>query len=162
MTQDNCDTRPSVADILIEALPYIQRFHRKTIVIKYGVRPEKAEALRRRFEALGISEADLEERFVRGGGPGGQKVNKTSSCVYLHHIPSGIEIKCQRERSQALNRFLARRALCDQLEERILGEKSRRQQEIEKIRHHKRHRSRRARHNVLEASAVGLPVLFGP
>lgn len=92
---------------------------------------------------LGIRESDLVEKFVRSSGPGGQKVNKTSSCVYLLHRPTGIEVKCQRERSQAMNRFLARREMCDRLEERVKGAASARQQEIELIRRRKRQKSRR-------------------
>ncbi|MBU0677573.1 MAG: peptide chain release factor-like protein [Verrucomicrobia bacterium] len=103
------------------------------------------------MEELGVREEDLVEKFIRGSGSGGQKINKTSSCVYLFHKISGIEIKCQRERSQAMNRFFARRELCDQLEEKILGEKSRRQQEREKIRRQKRRRSRKAKEKVLQA-----------
>lgn len=99
---------------------------------------------------LGITEADLVEKFVRGSGPGGQKINKTSSCVYLLHRPSGIEVKCQRERSQAMNRYFARRELCDRLEARIKGAASARQQEIEKIRRQKRRRSRRQKARMLE------------
>jgi protein subunit release factor B len=100
---------------------------------------------------LGIRETDIVEKFIKGAGKGGQKINKTSSCVYLHHKPTRIEIKCQRERSQALNRFLARRELCDRLEERVRGEQSRRRQEIEKIRRRKRRRSRRQKEKMLEA-----------
>ncbi len=107
------------------------------------IHPEKTTDLQRRMAALGIRDADLVERFIRGAGPGGQKVNKTSSCVYLLHRPSGIEIKCRRERSQAMNRFLARRELCDRLEERLKGAVSARRQEIEKIRRRKRQKSRR-------------------
>jgi protein subunit release factor B len=110
----------------------------------------KQKQLAEQMHKLGIHEDDLVEKFIKGSGKGGQKVNKTSSCVYLRHKPSGIEIKCQRERSQALNRFLARRELCDRLEERILGEKSRKQQEIEKIRRRKRRRSRRQRERMLD------------
>lgn len=102
------------------------------------------------MKKLGILEEDLVEKFIKGSGSGGQKINKTSSCVYLRHNPTGIEVKCQRERSQALNRFLARRELCDRIEERILGEKSRRQQEIEKIRRQKRRRSRKQKQKMLE------------
>jgi len=102
------------------------------------------------MEQLNIREDDLVERFIRGSGRGGQKLNKTSSCVYLLHRPSGIEVKCQRERSQALNRYLARRELCEKLAERIEGEKSRRQQERERIRRQKRRRSRRAKQKMLE------------
>ena len=103
----------------------------------WTVSPETSNELQRRMAELGIREADLVEKFVRSSGPGGQKVNKTSSCVQLLHKPSGIEVKCQRERSQAMNRFFARRELCDRLEERIKGAASARQQEIEKIRRQK-------------------------
>ena len=106
---------------------------------------EKREALKRRMETLGILEDDLVEKFIRGTGHGGQKINKTSSCVYLKHRPTGLEVKCQAGRSRAMNRFLARRELCDHLEEIQLGEKSARRQEIEKIRRQKRRRSRRQR-----------------
>ena len=95
----------------------------------FNVTPRKQKQLEERMERLGILEKDLVEKFVKGSGKGGQKLNKTSSCVYLLHKPSKIEVKCQRERSQAMNRFLARRELCDRLEERIQGEKNRRQQE---------------------------------
>ncbi|MEE2622577.1 MAG: peptide chain release factor-like protein, partial [Verrucomicrobiota bacterium] len=87
----------------------------------------------------------LIERFIRGTGHGGQKINKTSSCVYLHHRPSGIEIKCQAQRSREMNRYFARRELCDRIEEIEQGRKSERRQRIEKIRRQKRRRSRRQR-----------------
>ena len=103
-------------------------------MLPFAVSPEKAQALRERMARLGIRESDLEENFVKGSGAGGQKINKTSSCVWLRHKPSGIEVKCQWERSQALNRFLARRELCDQWEARQRGAASARQQAAEKIR----------------------------
>ena len=78
---------------------------------------DKRAALKRRMVDLGILEDDLIERFIRGTGHGGQKINKTSSCVYLQHQPSGIEIKCQAQRSREMNRFIARRELCERLEE---------------------------------------------
>ena len=106
---------------------------------------EKREALKRRMEKLGILEKDLVEKFIRGSGHGGQKINKTSSCVYLQHRPSGLDVKCQTDRSRSMNRFIARRELCNQLEEIQLGEKSSRQQAFEKIRRQKRRRSRRQR-----------------
>ncbi len=106
--------------------------------------PEKEAQLAERMARLGVREEDLRESFIRGSGSGGQKINKTSSCVQLLHTPTGIEVKCQRERSQAMNRFLARRELCDRIEEKVLGEKSKRRQEQEKIRRQKRRRSRRA------------------
>ena len=111
---------------------------------------QKYDQLQERMIHLGVREGDLVEKFVKGSGSGGQKINKTSSCVYLLHKPSGIEIKCQRERSQSLNRFLARRELCDRLEERQRGAQSARQQESEKIRRQKRRRSRRQKQRMLE------------
>lgn len=116
----------------------------------FNVTPEKEKALLTRMEALQIREADLVERFVKGSGKGGQKVNKTSSCVYLLHVPSQEEVKCQRGRSQSMNRFFARRELCDRIEARIQGEESRREQEREKIRRQKRRRSRRQKARMLD------------
>ncbi|MEN7973197.1 MAG: peptide chain release factor-like protein [Verrucomicrobiota bacterium] len=111
---------------------------------------EKWEKLGERMEKLGIREQDLEEHFIRGSGHGGQKVNKTSSCVQLLHHSNGIEIRCQKTRSQAENRYWARRELCDRIEEKILGEKSAKQQAFEKIRRQKRRRSRRAKARMLD------------
>ena len=101
------------------------------------------------MRVLGVREQDIEEQFVRSSGAGGQKVNKTSSCVVLHHRPTGIRVKCQRERSQALNRFLARRILLDKIEAKIRGAESVQQQEIARIRRQKRKRSRRAKLKLL-------------
>jgi protein subunit release factor B len=112
---------------------------------------EKQEKLQERLSALGIHESDIDEYFIRGSGKGGQKINKTSSCVQLVHQPSGIEIRCQQTRSQADNRYWARRELCDRIEEKVLGEKSARQQADEKIRRQKRRRSRRAKARMLDA-----------
>ena len=106
---------------------------------------DKRNALKKRMAKLGIIEDELIERFIKGSGHGGQKINKTSSCVYLHHRPSGIEIKCQAQRSREMNRFLARRELCDRIDEINLGRLSKRRQRIEKIRRQKRRRSRRQR-----------------
>ncbi len=111
---------------------------------------EKWEKLQAQMEKLGILEQDLQEHFIRGSGKGGQKINKTSSCVQLIHAPSGIEIRCQKTRSQADNRFWARRELCERMEGKVLGEKSARQQAIEKIRRQKRRRSRRAKAKMLD------------
>ena len=103
------------------------------------------------MEKLQIRESDLEEHFIRGSGSGGQKINKTSSCVQLTHRPSNSEIRCQKTRSQADNRYWARRELCNRIEEQLLGEKSAKQQAIEKIRRQKRRRSRRAKARMLDA-----------
>jgi peptide chain release factor len=113
------------------------------------VSPGKEKSLSDRMQALGVREQDIEEQFVRSSGAGGQKVNKTSSCVVLHHRPTGIRVKCQRERSQALNRFLARRILLDKIEARLKGAESAEQQAIRKIRHQKKRRSRRAKQRLL-------------
>ena len=118
---------------------------------RFGVSEPKESELERRFAELGIREADLEESFVRASGPGGQHVNKTSTCVMLRHTPSGITVKVARERSQSINRFLARRILADRFEEMIKGAESRRRQEFEKIRRQKRKRSKRAKAKMLDA-----------
>jgi peptide chain release factor len=117
----------------------------------FGVGLSKEQALAEKMLHLGIREEDIEESFVRSGGPGGQNVNKTSTCVYLKHLPSGIEVKCQRERSQALNRYLARKLLAKKIENLILGKLSEENQSIAKLKRQKRRRSRKAQLKVLEA-----------
>ncbi len=108
----------------------------------------KLKALAQRMVELQISDDQLVERFIKGSGSGGQKINKTASCVYLLHKPSGIEIKCQRSRSQSANRFFARRELCDRLEQRSLGNNSPQQKLINKIRSQKLRRKRRSRSKI--------------
>ena len=114
----------------------------------------KEKTLYDRMERLGIKESDIIERFVRSSVAGGQKVNKTSTCVYLKHIPSGIEVKCQKERSQVLNRFLARRILADKIERIQLGKKSEEEQRIAKIKRQKHKRSKRAKEKILKAKKI--------
>lgn len=112
---------------------------------------EKEKALRERMARLGVREEDILERFIRAQGPGGQNVNKVSTCVQLRHLPTGIEVKCQQERSQAQNRYRARQLLLKKIEDAILGKLSEEQMRIEKIRRQKRRRSRRAKLKVLES-----------
>jgi protein subunit release factor B len=108
------------------------------------ISPEKQRALKETLLKLNIREEDVIERFIRSQGAGGQKVNKTSSAVYLKHLPTGLEVKMQKDRSQALNRFLAWRLLAEKVEERQ-GGKSLQQQKAEKIRKQKNRRLRRAK-----------------
>jgi protein subunit release factor B len=111
---------------------------------------EKKAALSSRMEELGIKEDDLIEKFILGSGKGGQKVNKTASCVYLKHLPTGFEVKCQKERSRELNRYLARRDLCDKISCLLKDEKTKKQREQERIRRQKKRRSRKLKQKILE------------
>jgi len=117
---------------------------------EFGVGLEKEKRLREKMSSCGILEEEIVENFVRSRGPGGQNVNKTSTCVYLKHIPTGLEVKCQKERSQALNRYLARQLLIKKIDNLILGQLSQERQHIEKVRRQKRRRSRRAKLKILE------------
>ena len=115
-----------------------------------SVSKDKELTQKKKMQQLGINEADIRERFIRCGGRGGQKLNKTSTCVYLKHLPSGIEVKCQKTRYQRLNRFLARRILIEKIEQQISGRKSKEKQRIAKIRRQKRKRSKRAKEKLLK------------
>jgi len=112
---------------------------------------EKEKSLREIMVRLGVREEDIEEKFIRSQGPGGQNVNKVSTCVHLRHRLTGIEVKCQQERSQAQNRYHARQLLLKKIECAILGKLSEEQKRIEKIRRQKRRRSRRAKLKILES-----------
>ena len=109
----------------------------------------KEKQLLERMQALGVREQDIDEQFVRSSGAGGQNVNKVSSCVVLHHIPSGIRVRCQKERSQGLNRYLARKLLLDKIDAAIKGHAAEEAQRIAKLRRQKRKRSRRAKLRLL-------------
>jgi protein subunit release factor B len=102
------------------------------------------------MQELGIREEDLVEKFIIGSGRGGQNLHKTSSCVYLKHLPSGIEVKCQRTRSRETNRYVARKLLCEEIARRLFSIKTEKVQKMEKLRRQKRRRSRRAQQKVLE------------
>jgi peptide chain release factor len=111
---------------------------------------EKENSLKARMLKLGVADDEFEESFIRSSGPGGQKVNKSSSCVYLVHLPTGLSVKCQKERSQSLNRFLARRLLLDKIERQQKGFIAGEKEKLEKIRRQKRKRSKRAKEKILE------------
>jgi len=101
------------------------------------------QELQRRMHNCNLLENDIEEEFIRSSGPGGQKVNKTSTCVHLKHIPSGLTVKVQKGRSQPLNRYYARKQMCELLENKLLGKESPQAKKIEKIRKQKDRRRRR-------------------
>ncbi len=106
--------------------------------------------IQERLDALGVLAADVEERFVRGSGPGGQKINKTSSTVCLRHGPTGVEVRCQKERSQAANRVTAWEELCAKLEGKLRAAELVRQQAVAKARRTNRKRSARQKAILVE------------
>jgi peptide chain release factor len=115
----------------------------------FPVSHQKEKDLLARMGRLNVRESDIEESFVRSSGAGGQKVNKSATCVLLFHRPTGHAVKCQITRTQGMNRFLARRILLDKIERELLGKKSEEQRRVEKIRRQKRKRSRRAKDKML-------------
>ena len=113
-------------------------------MINFGITERKKAELQRRMHDCGLLESEIEEKFVRSGGAGGQKVNKTSSCVHLKHIASGFAVKVQKSRSQGLNRYYARKQMCELLENKQLGNESPQAKRLEKIRKQKDRRKRRS------------------
>ncbi|MCX6989132.1 MAG: peptide chain release factor-like protein [Chlamydiae bacterium] len=118
------------------------------------VSKEKDDHIQSVMRQLGIQDDDLLEKFIIGSGRGGQNLHKTSSCVYLQHIPTGISVKCQASRSREMNRYFARRLLCEKYQSLILKEKTEKQQESEKIRRQKRTRSRKQKKKILEGKRL--------
>lgn len=110
----------------------------------FAVSEEKNKWLREKMEELNILEKDIEEKFVRSSGHGGQNVNKTATCVYLKHIPTGIEVKCMKDRSQSINRFLARRELVKKVG-MVTGQFTAADAKREKMKKQKSKREKRAR-----------------
>ena len=113
------------------------------------ISPEKIEAIRKLMAEASVYEDDLEESFILGGGPGGQKTNKTSSVVRLSHGPSGVAVKVGESRSREDNRWLARRMLAETILDNEHKRKSAARQKAEKIRRQKRRRSRRQKQKML-------------
>ena len=112
-------------------------------MIDFGVTERKKAELEQRMQKCNLFEKDIEEKFVRSSGAGGQKVNKSSTCVHLKHIPSGLAVKVQKSRSQGLNRYYARKRMCELLENKLLGKESPEAKRIEKIRKQKDRRRRK-------------------
>lgn len=118
-------------------------------MVSFAVNEKKNECLRERMKTLGIDERDLEEKFVKSAGKGGQKVNKTSSCVFLKHVPTGIEVKFMKDRSQSINRFLARRELVEKIA-KLHGIQSVEDVRRDKLRKQKKRRRRRSQKERLD------------
>ena len=115
---------------------------------------EKEKELKKKMKRSKIFEKDIKEKFIKSSGPGGQNVNKLSSCVYLEHIPTGISVKCQKERSQAMNRHTARWTLVDKIEKKKKEEKDLIIREIQKKKRANRKRSTKSKEETLQKKHI--------
>ncbi|MCL5272050.1 MAG: peptide chain release factor-like protein [Gammaproteobacteria bacterium] len=118
------------------------------------VNKDKWDKLRAWMKQLELIEEELIEKFITGSGSGGQKLHKTSSCVYLKHIPTAIEVKCQESRSREDNRYYARIRLCEKLHTTISNEKTKEQQRLEQLKRQKKRRSRRSKQKMLNEKSI--------
>ena len=108
------------------------------------------ESLLKRMAKIGLRDEDIEESFIRGTGAGGQKINKTSSTVVLVHVPTGTEVRCQRERSQSVNRLVAREELCAKLEQKLQAVRQEKRDAVEKKKRQNRKRPRGVKERILK------------
>lgn len=121
---------------------------------RFPVRAGKEDLLAAKMKELGIHEEEIQEKFIRSSGAGGQHINKVATSVFLRHLPTGIEVKCGKARTQGLNRYFARKILLEKIEEKILKKASAALQEREKIRRQKRKRSKRSQKKLLEIKRI--------
>jgi protein subunit release factor B len=143
---------PTLQNLIYPLKPMCRgtRLRAITFMNQFPVGPEKEDLLLRRMSLLGVREEDVEEKFVRSGGHGGQNVNKVSTCVMLLHRPTGTQVKCQETRRQGMNRFLARHLLCDKIESAKKARAAATRGQQEKIKRQKRKRSRAAKERILK------------
>lgn len=115
---------------------------------------ELSPPLLEKARLLNVRAEDITEQFVRGSGKGGQKINKTSSCVVVRHLPTGIEVRCQKHREQSKNRLSAYKLLILKIEDRVKGRQSQRAQAIFKLKKQKKRRSRKSKEKMLEGKKM--------